>query len=199
MARIYLSAPHMGGDELPLVEEAFATNWLSSVGPNLDAFEAELEEVVGAPACALASGTAALHLALRSVGVGRGDEVICPTLTFVATVNPVRYLGATPVLVDSERTSWNLDPALLEQALEERAKGGALPRAVVVVHLYGQSADLDAILPLCERYGVPVIEDAAEALGTTHRGRQVGALGAVGMLSFNGNKIITTTGGGMRW
>lgn len=190
-ARIYLSAPHMGGQEFEYVREAFDTNWLSTVGPNLNAFEAELEAVVGAPACALASGTGAMHLGLRLLGVGPGDEVLCPSLTFVASVNPVLYQGATPVFVDSERTSWNLDPNLVEEALKRRAI-----KAIVVVHLYGQSADLDAILPLAERHGVPVLEDAAEALGTLHRGRQVGALGDVGALSFNGNKIITTTGGG---
>lgn len=196
MARIYLSAPHMGELEQAYVREAFESNWLSSVGPNLDAFEASLEQLVGAPACALASGTAALHLALRALGVGPGDEVLCPTLTFVASVNPALYLGARPVFLDSERRSWNLDPGCLEDALRSRAERGRLPAAIVVVHLYGQSADLDAILPLAARYEVPVVEDAAEALGTQHRGRPVGALGDVGVLSFNGNKIITTTGGG---
>ncbi|MBX3272834.1 MAG: DegT/DnrJ/EryC1/StrS family aminotransferase [Sandaracinaceae bacterium] len=196
MSRLYLSAPHMGGLEAGYVAEAFATNWLSSVGPNLDAFEDELARVVGAPTCALASGTAALHLALRALGVGPGDEVLCPTLTFVASVNPIAYLGARPVLLDSERTSFNLDPCCLEDALRAAERRGRRPAALVVVHLYGQSADLDAILPLAARYGVPVVEDAAEALGTEHRGRQVGALGDVGVLSFNGNKIITTTGGG---
>lgn len=189
--RIYLSAPHMGGREFEYVREAFDTNWLSTVGPNLNAFEAELEQVIGAPACALASGTAAMHLGLRLLGVGPGDEVLCPTFTFVASVNPVLYQGATPVFADSDRASWNLDPNLVEDALKTRSI-----KAIVVVHLYGQSADLDAILPLAEKYGVPVLEDAAEALGTLHRGRQVGALGDVGALSFNGNKIITTTGGG---
>lgn len=196
MARIYLSAPHMGDHELAYVREAFETNWLSSVGPNLDGFEAALAELVGAPCCALASGTAAMHLALRAVGVGPGDEVLCPTLTFVASVNPALYLGARPVFLDSERASFNLDPTQLEEALRAKAERGALPAALIVVHLYGQSADLDAILPLAARYEVPVLEDAAEALGTLHRGRPVGALADVGVLSFNGNKIITTTGGG---
>jgi pyridoxal phosphate-dependent aminotransferase EpsN len=186
----------MGGDELGFVREAFDTNWLSSVGPNIDAFERELGETVGAHACALASGTAALHLALRLLDVGPGDEVLCPTLTFVATANPIVYQGARPVFVDSERTSWNVDPNALEDALARKARGGRRPKAIVVVHLFGQSADLDAILELSRRYEVPVIEDAAEALGTLYRGRQVGAMGDVGILSFNGNKIITTTSGG---
>jgi len=196
MSKIYLSAPHMGGQEADYVAEAFETNWLSSVGPNLNAFEADLQELVGGHACALVSGTAAMHLGLRLLGVGPGDEVLSPTLTFVASVNPILYLGARPVLLDSERTSWNLDPNQLEDVLRAKDRAGKLPKALVVVHLYGQSADLDAILPLAARYGVPVLEDAAEALGTLHRGRQVGCLGDVGALSFNGNKIITTTGGG---
>ncbi|MGF1466067.1 MAG: DegT/DnrJ/EryC1/StrS family aminotransferase [Sandaracinaceae bacterium] len=196
MARVYLSAPHMGGEELGYVHEAFDTNWLSSVGPNLNAFEAELGSIVGAPAVALASGTSALHLGLRLLGVTAGDEVLCPTLTFVASANPILYLGARAVFVDSERASWNLDPELLAETLEERARAGALPTAVVVVHLFGQSADLDPILAACRRYEVPVLEDAAEALGTTYRGRQVGVDGDIGVFSFNGNKIITTTGGG---
>lgn len=196
MSRIYLSAPHMGGDELGFVHEAFETNWLSSVGPNIDAFERELRDVVGAHACALASGTAALHLALRLLGVGSGDEVFCPTLTFVATANPIVYQGARPVFLDSERDSWNLDPNVLEDALRLKAEHNRLPRALIVVHLFGQSADMDAILELARRYEVPVVEDAAEALGTLYKGQQVGAMGDVGVLSFNGNKIITTTSGG---
>lgn len=195
--RIYLSAPHMGGQELELVREAFATNWLSSVGPHIDAFEREFEAVVGAPACALSSGTAALHLALRSLDVGPGDEVLCPTLTFVASVNPIVYAGARPVFLDSDRASWNLDPGVLEDALKAKAAAGRVPKALIVVHLYGQSADLDPILELAARYGVKVIEDAAEALGTHYRGEQVGSRGDVGIFSFNGNKIITTTAGGM--
>jgi dTDP-4-amino-4,6-dideoxygalactose transaminase len=196
--RIYLSSPHMGGAEEGFVAEAFATNWIAPLGPHVDAFESEFCEVVGSPhAAALSSGTAALHLALHLVGVGPGDEVLVSSLTFSASVNPILYLGATPVFVDSERTSWNMDPALLEEALAERARAGRLPRAVVVVHLYGQSADLDPIVAACDRYGVPLVEDAAEALGTTYRGRTPGTLGRVGIYSFNGNKIITTSGGGM--
>lgn len=192
MTRIYLSAPHMSGLEEAFVADAFRTNWLSSVGPNLTAFEAAFAELIGAPSVALSSGTAALHLALRLCGVGPGDEVLCPTLTFVASANPVVYLGGRPVFLDSERTSWNMDPNALEQALRARR-----PRAVVVVHLFGQSADLEPILSLCDRYEVPLIEDAAEALGATYRGKPVGSFGAAAAFSFNGNKIITTTGGGM--
>lgn len=194
MSRIYLSAPHMSGLEQDFVAEAFRSNWLSSVGPNVDAFESEFGERLGLPAVALSSGTAALHLALRLLGVGTGDDVVCPTLTFVATANPILYLGARPVFIDSERTSWNLDANVLESALQRRARR---PKAVIVVHLFGQSADLDSISSVCERYGVPVLEDAAEALGAKYRGRDVGTRGDVSVFSFNGNKIITTTGGGM--
>ncbi|MDQ3030793.1 MAG: DegT/DnrJ/EryC1/StrS family aminotransferase [Myxococcota bacterium] len=197
LSRIYLSAPHMGGDELGLVEEAFRTNWLSSIGPHINAFEEEFQARVGAPSCALASGTAAVHLGLRLLGVGQGDDVLVSTLTFVASVNPIVYLGARPCFIDSERTSWNLDPNVLEDALRKRAARGQKTRAMVVVHLYGQSADMDPILALSERYGVPILEDAAEALGTLYKGRQVGAFAPIGMFSFNGNKIITTTSGGM--
>jgi pyridoxal phosphate-dependent aminotransferase EpsN len=195
--RIYLSVPHMGGNEEKYVQEAFASNWLSTVGPNLDAFEKAFEARVGLPSVALGSGTAALHLALRLVGVGPGDEVVCPTLTFVASVNPIRYLGADPVFVDSDPATWMLDPVLLDQLLERKARSGRTPKAVVVVHLYGQSADMDPILASCRRHGVPVIEDAAEALGTLYKGKPAGSLGDLGIFSFNGNKIITTTGGGM--
>jgi pyridoxal phosphate-dependent aminotransferase EpsN len=198
MKRILLSIPHMGGSEQRYVHQAFASNWLSTVGPNITAFEQEFEERIGLPAVALTSGTAAMHLALHLLGVGPGDEVFCPTLTFVATVNPIRYLGAEPVFVDSERASWNLDPELVRRALRERR-----PKAVVVVHLYGQCADMDTILEVCREYGVPVLEDAAEALGATHyiaadgTEENAGTMGDVGVFSFNGNKIITTTGGGM--
>ena len=187
----------MGGKEEAYVREAFATNWLSTVGPNLDGFEREFSARVGLPAVALASGTAALHLALRLVGVGPGDEVVCSDLTFVASVNPVVYLGAQPVFIDSDRDSWNMAPALLRRFLRERAAKNKLPRAVVPVHLYGQSADLDPILEACAEYDVPVIEDAAEAAGALYKGKPVGTRGAVSIFSFNGNKMITTTGGGM--
>jgi dTDP-4-amino-4,6-dideoxygalactose transaminase len=196
--RIYLSSPHMSGAEQSFVADAFATNWIAPLGPHVDGFQREFEQTVGTPhALALSSGTAALHLALQLLGVSQGDDVIVSSLTFSASVNPIRYLGANPVFIDSERASWNMDPALLAEALEDRAKNGRLPRAVVVVHLYGQSADLDPILALCDRYGVTLIEDAAEALGATYKGRAPGTFGAAGIFSFNGNKIITTAGGGM--
>jgi len=187
----------MGGAEEGFVREAFATNWLSTVGPHLGAFEAEFAARIGRPAVALSSGTAALHLGLRALGVGPGDEVFSPTLTFVASVNPIGYLGASPVFIDSEPDSWNLDPQLLREALQARARARRLPRAVVVVHLYGQCADMDSIQSECSRYEVPVLEDAAEALGALYRGKPAGSLGPVSAFSFNGNKIITTTGGGM--
>jgi pyridoxal phosphate-dependent aminotransferase EpsN len=195
---MFLSSPHLSGLEQQYVAEAFATNWVTPLGPHVDAFEREFAEAVGARhAVALSSGTAALHLALRLAGVGRGDEVLASTLTFVASVNPIAYVGATPVFIDSEPASWNMDPALLEEALEQRARAGRPPKAVVVVHLYGQSADLDPIVAACERHGVPLIEDAAEALGASYKGCAPGTVGATGIYSFNGNKIITTAGGGM--
>jgi len=197
MKRILLSVPHMGTREEEFVREAFATNWLSTVGPHIVAFEEEFSQRIGLPSVALGSGTAALHLGLRALGVGPGDEVFTPTLTFVASVNPIRYLGATPVFIDSERDSWNLDPQLLREALRARASENRLPRAVVVVHLYGQCADMDSILSECARYQVPVLEDAAEALGALYKGKPAGSLAPVSAFSFNGNKIITTTGGGM--
>jgi pyridoxal phosphate-dependent aminotransferase EpsN len=196
--RMYLSSPHMGDAEAAFVAEAFATNWVAPLGPHVDAFEREFAQLVGSPhAAAVSSGTAALHLALQLVGVGAGDDVLVSTFTFSASVNPIRYVGANPVFIDSERKSWNMDPALLEQTLAARARAGKLPRAVVVVHLYGQSADLDPIVASCDRYGVPLVEDAAEAVGTTYKGKSPGAFGKVGVYSFNGNKIITTSGGGM--
>jgi pyridoxal phosphate-dependent aminotransferase EpsN len=187
----------MGATEQIYVGEAFATNWLSTVGPNLTAFERQFEARLGLPSVALASGTAAIHLGLRLLGVGPGDEVFCPTLTFVAACNPARYLGAEPVLLDSDYETWNLDPELLRRALDRRAAAGKLPKALIVVHLFGQCADMDPILELCNRYEVPVLEDAAEALGSLYKGKPPGAFGQVAAFSFNGNKIITTTGGGM--
>jgi len=195
--RIYLSVPHMGPNEEGYVHEAFATNWMTTLGANLDAFESAFSARVGQPCVALSSGTAAIHLGLGLLGVGPGDEVMVSDLTFVASVNPIRYLGAEPVLIDSDRESWNMDPALLARALDERGRKGRLPRAVLVVDLYGQSADMDPILAACHRHGVPVLEDAAEAVGTIYRGRPAGTLGDVNVFSFNGNKIITTTSGGM--
>lgn len=198
MSRIYLSSPHLGDAERRYVTDAFDTNWVAPLGPHVDAFERELAERVGsAHAAALSSGTAALHLALILLGIGPGDEVWVSDLTFVASVNPIRYVGATPVLFDSERTSWNLDPDLLEAELETAARAGKLPAAVVLVHLYGQSAELDRIAAACARFDVPLVEDAAEALGATYKGRSPGSTGRLGFFSFNGNKIITTSGGGM--
>jgi pyridoxal phosphate-dependent aminotransferase EpsN len=198
VSRIYLSCPHLGSLEESYVREAFATNWVSTIGPNLEAFEKAFSEIVGGlPCVALSSGTAAIHLGLKLLGVQRGDEVLAPTLTFAATVNPAVYEGAVPTFIDSERTSWNMDPALVEETLERRAKSGKLPKAVIVVHLYGQSADLDAIERACARFDVPILEDAAEALGTHYQGKQVGTRAPVSVFSFNGNKIITTSGGGM--
>ena len=195
--RILLSVPHMSGLEAAYVEEAFRTNWMSTAGPHLSAFENEMEARLGVAGVALSSGTAAIHLGLRLLGVGPGDEVFCPTLTFAASANPVRYLGAEPVFLDSERASWNLDPDVLETALRRAAEKNRLPKAVVVVHLFGQCADMDPIIELCQRYEVRILEDAAEALGAVYKGRPAGTLGDVAAVSFNGNKIITTTGGGM--
>ena len=195
---ILLSTPHMGDREHQFVTEAFETNWIAPIGPHVDAFEQEFCLAVGSShATAVSSGTAALHLALKLVGVGAGDEVFCSSLTFSASANPIAYLGAKPVFIDSDRLSWNMDPHLLQAALEQRAKVGKLPKAVILVHLYGQSADIDPILAACQQYGVPMIEDAAEALGATYKGRSPGTFGTVGIFSFNGNKIITTSGGGM--
>jgi len=196
--RIYLSPPHMGEAERRLLLEAFDSNWIAPLGPHVDAFEREMATKVGVNfAVALASGTAALHLALRILGVGRGDEVVVSTLTFAATVNPIVYEGAAPVFIDAESETWNMDPSLLEEELSERRRSGRLPKAVVVVDLYGQCAQLEKISAICDAYGVPLVEDAAEALGATRGGRQAGSFGAMGVFSFNGNKIITTSGGGM--
>lgn len=198
MARIYLSPPDIGAAERRYVAEAFEGNWVAPVGPNLEAFEREFAAKVGAPhAVALASGTAALHLALRLSGVGQGDEVICSTLTFVASAAPITYLNATPVFVDSESVSWNADPDILAEVITRKARTGRAPRALVVAHLYGQAANLNPIIKICEQHGVALIEDAAEALGATYQGKSPGSLGRFGIHSFNGNKIITTSGGGM--
>jgi dTDP-4-amino-4,6-dideoxygalactose transaminase len=195
---ILLSPPHLGIQELAFVQDAFETNWIAPVGPHVDAFEQEFCQVVGAGhAAAVSSGTAALHLALRLLGIDSGDEVFCSTFTFVATANPILYEGARPTFIDSDRTSWNMSPRLLSDALDQRAKQGKLPKAVVLVHLYGQSADIDPILAACDRHNVPLIEDAAEALGAIYKGRNPGTFGKIGIYSFNGNKIITTSGGGM--
>jgi dTDP-4-amino-4,6-dideoxygalactose transaminase len=197
-SRIYLSPPHLSGQEGERLAAVLASNWVAPLGPEVEGFERDFSEYCGGlHALALSSGTAALHLALQLAGVGPGDEVLISTLTFVASVSPVGYLGGSPAFIDSEAASWNMDPALLSEALELRARQGRLPRAVVVVHLYGQSANLDAIGEACRRHGVPLIEDAAESLGASYRDRVPGTLGQAGIFSFNGNKIITTSGGGM--
>ena len=195
--RLYLSIPHMGGTELTYVQQAFEQNWLSTVGPNLTALEARVYEQYGLPAVALASGTAAIHLGLKLLGVRSGDEVVVPSLTFAAGCNPVLYEHARPVFIDSERSSWNLDPQRLEDFLKQRAAINQLPRVVTVVHLFGQSADMDAILELCHRFEVPLLEDAAESMGTDYKGKPTGTFGDVGVFSFNGNKMITATAGGV--
>jgi dTDP-4-amino-4,6-dideoxygalactose transaminase len=197
MSRIYLSPPHLSGHERELVAEAFDSNWIAPLGPMVDAFERELAQAVEVGhAAALSSGTAALHLALRLLGVGPGDEVLCPTLTFAGTAFPVVYEGARPVFLDVHPETWTLDPALLAEELERRARAGRPAAAVVTVDLYGQSADQAPILAACADHGVPVVEDAAEALGASYRGRSVGGFGRFGVFSFNGNKVLTTSGGG---
>ena len=198
MTRIYLSPPHMGDAERELLCDAFDSNWIAPLGPHVDAFEAELRAFVGAEhAVALSSGTAALELALTVLGVGRGDLVLVSSLTFAATANAVRHVGAEPVFIDSERQSWNLDPDLVAEACETLEREGRRPRALLAVDLYGQCADYDRLRTACNHRDVPIIEDAAEALGATYRGVPAGTLGALGVFSFNGNKIITTSGGGM--
>jgi pyridoxal phosphate-dependent aminotransferase EpsN len=196
--RIYLSPPDVGSTEIELVLEAFQSNWIAPAGPNLDAFEQEFAQLVGSEhAVAVSSGTAALHLALRLAGVGPGDEVLCSSLTFIASASPITYLGAKPVFIDSEEFSWNMDPALACAVIEQKAKAGKAPKALVLVHLYGQSADITPIKACCDRHGVKLIEDAAEALGATYGDVSPGSVGLFGIHSFNGNKIITTGGGGM--
>ncbi|CUB00354.1 aminotransferase class I/II-fold pyridoxal phosphate-dependent enzyme [Thiomonas bhubaneswarensis] len=196
--RVWLSSPHLGEDEVALVQEAFTSNWIAPLGPHVDAFERELAALVGVQhAAATSSGTAALHLGLRLLGVGPGDVVLCSSLTFVASANPIKQLGATPVFIDSEPQSWNMSPQALAAALEALHAEGIAPKAAVVVNLYGQSAEMDAIVPLLERYGVSMLEDAAESLGASYKGRPSGSFGKLAVFSFNGNKIITTSGGGM--
>ncbi len=198
LSQILLSTPHMGDREFAYVKEAFDTNWIAPIGPHVDAFEREFCELVGSPyAAAISSGTAALHLSLILAGVERDDEVFCSTLTFCGSANPIAYQGATPVFIDSDRSSWNMNPELLVAELDRRAKIGKLPKAVILVHLYGQSADINPILDACDRYDVTLIEDAAEALGATYKGKTPGTFSKFGFYSFNGNKIITTSGGGM--
>jgi len=187
----------MSGEERLLVQDAFDTNWIAPLGPHVDAFERELAQAVGVGhACALSSGTAGLHLALLMLGVGQGDEVLVPSLTFSATANAVTYLGARPTFVDCSASTWNMDPGLLAEVLDDRARTNSLPKAVIVVDLYGQCADYDPIIEACARHGVPMVEDAAEALGATYRGKAAGCFGEMAVFSFNGNKIITSGGGG---
>lgn len=196
--RIYLSSPHMSGNEQKYIKDAFDSNWIAPLGPNVDEFERELASFVGVKGgAAVSSGTAAIHLALRLLNVQKGDIVFCSSFTFVASANPIVYLGAEPVFIDSEPETWNMSPQALAIALHDANKAGKLPKAVILVHLYGQSAKLDEILSICNHYDVPIIEDAAESLGSTYKGKASGTFGRFGIYSFNGNKIITTSGGGM--
>ena len=197
-SRIFLSFPHLGGTEMNWIEEAFKGSWVVPLGPNVDEFEKRLSRYLEAPdVVAVSAGTAAIHMAMVMLGVGPGDEVICQSFTFAASANPVTYQGAKPVFVDSEPDTWNMDPAALEEAIMERHRAtGRYPKAIVPVHLYGMPARMDEILEIASRYGIPVIEDAAEALGSEYKGKKCGTLGKYGALSFNGNKIITTSGGG---
>jgi pyridoxal phosphate-dependent aminotransferase EpsN len=196
--RIFLSSPHMSGNEQKYINEAFETNWIAPLGPNVDAFEKEIAAYTGVnEAAAVSSGTAAIHLALSLLGVEKDDTVFCSTLTFIASANPILYLGAEPVFIDSEPETWNMSPQALEKAFREAALNGKLPKAVIVVNLYGQSAKMDELTSLCDQYEVPMIEDAAESLGSSYKRKQSGSFGRFGIFSFNGNKIITTSGGGM--
>lgn len=195
--KIWLSSPHMGGNELKYIHEAFDANWIAPLGPNVDNFEKELSAYCGAKyAAALSSGTAAIHLALILLDVVAGDEVICSTFTFSASANPIAYQGATPVFVDSEPETWNMSPVALEQAIKSRVANGKKPKAIIIVHLYGQPAKIDELMAVANQYNIPVIEDAAESLGATYKGKMTGTFGTIGIYSFNGNKIITTSGGG---
>lgn len=197
-SKIWLSSPHMGGHEMQYIQEAFDQNWVAPLGKNVDEFEIAIETFLGENnrVAVLSSGTAALHLALVQLGVGYGDEVICQSFTFSASANPIKYLGATPVFVDSDPDNWNMSPYYLEAALVDRIAKGKKPKAVIVVHLYGMPARMDEILSICEKYDIPLVEDSAEALGSTYKGRKCGTFGEFAVLSFNGNKIITTSGGG---
>lgn len=196
--RLFLSPPHMSGIELDFIKEAYDSNWIAPLGPMVDAFESEFAQAIGAKyALALSSGTAAIHLALILAGVKQGDEVLVSTLTFSASANPIVYQGGKPVFIDSEKESWNIDPELVCDTIIKKVQKGKKPKAVVVVDLYGQPANLGPILYICQQYEIPVIEDAAEALGATYDGKSVGTFGLFGVFSFNGNKIITTSGGGM--
>lgn len=196
--KIWLSSPHMGGNEQKYVQEAFDSNWVAPLGPNVSGFESDLEQYLGGhyPVAALSSGTAALHLALIMAGVTSGDEVICQSMTFSASANPIVYLGATPVFVDSEPVTWNICPQALEEAIKDRMAKGKKPKAIIAVHLYGMPFQVEAVVALARAYDIPLIEDSAEALGSHYKGQFCGTFGDFGVLSFNGNKIITTSGGG---
>ena len=196
--KVWLSSPHMGGMELQFVKEAFDSNWVAPLGPNVIGFENDLKNYIGSDShlAALSSGTAAIHLALILLGVGPGDEVICQSMTFSASANPIAYLGATPVFIDSESDTWNMSPEFLEMAIKDRISKGRKPKAIIPVHLYGMPAKMSDIMAIAEKYGIPVLEDAAEALGSEINGRRCGTFGEMACLSFNGNKIITTSGGG---
>lgn len=197
-SKIWLSSPHMGGDEERFVKEAFDSNWVAPLGPNVTGFEDDLESYLGVEnhVAALSSGTAALHLALVQLNVSMGDEVICQSMTFSASANPIVYLGATPVFVDSEETTWNMCPNALREALENRLSKGVKPKAIIVVHLYGMPCQIEEIMKIASEFGVPVVEDSAESLGSFYKNKACGTFGDYGVLSFNGNKIITTSGGG---
>lgn len=197
-SKIWLSSPHMGGNELKYIHEAFDENWVAPLGPNVNGFEKDLENFLQSDfkVAALSAGTAALHLALIILGVKPEDEVICQSFTFSASANPIKYLGATPVFIDSESQTWNMCPVALEEAIQSRIAYGVKPKAIIPVHLYGMPAKMDEILAISKKYEIPVVEDAAEALGSTFKGQKCGTFGEFGVLSFNGNKIITTSGGG---
>lgn len=196
--KIWLSSPHMGENELKYVQEAFATNWIAPLGPHVDGFEKDIARFIGQDThvAALSSGTSALHLALILLGVGLDDEVICQSMTFSASANPIAYQKALPVFIDSEEDTWNISPEILEIAIKDRIAKGKKPKAIIVVHLYGMPAKMEAILHISKLYDIPVIEDAAEALGSKYKEQPLGSFGAMSILSFNGNKIITTSGGG---
>lgn len=196
--KIWLSSPHMGGNELKYIHQAFDENWVAPLGPNVNGFEQDLQAFLGAEVkvSALSAGTAALHLALIECGVQAGDEVLCQTMTFSASANPIVYQGATPVFIDSEKSTWNLSPFFLEEAIKDRISKGKKPKAVIAVSLYGMPFQVEEVLSICQKYNIPLIEDAAEALGSTYKGKACGTFGKFGVLSFNGNKIITTSGGG---
>lgn len=197
-SKIWLSSPHMGGTEQKYVNEAFASNWVAPLGPNVDGFEKDLEDYVGQDSFvgALSSGTAAIHLGLIILGVKAGDEVICQSMTFSASANPIMYQGATPVFVDSETATWNLCPVALEEAIQDRIAKGKKPKAIIAVHLYGMPYKIAAVHAVALKYDIPVLEDSAEALGSHYKNQKCGTFGEIGVLSFNGNKIITTSGGG---